>query len=197
MTPLSACPADLLSYAGRVLCIALSPASLSLSPTLRPTESQDPLGCCLNWKCILNSFATHSACMNQFAFLVPNHENRCGTNCCCFCFCELSVVVFAICEKSVVTRDYWHISVILGLSSVVIPCRSHYTVTAPRSKWVVINHMSLNLSVEGFLGCGLALIPPDSPSSSAPPSSSVSSRPQMFSRLFVGSSGLTGWSPAA
>ena len=44
-----------------------------------------------------------------------------------------------------VTRDCWHFVVILGLSSVVITlCRSHYTTTAPRSEWVVINHMSPN-----------------------------------------------------
>ena len=34
LTPLSACPADLLSYAGLVFCIVLTPASLSFSPTL-------------------------------------------------------------------------------------------------------------------------------------------------------------------
>ena len=65
----------------------------------------------------------------------------------CFCICELSVVIFAVCEKSVVTRDSWQFVVILGLSYVMItPCRSHYTIPTPRSEWVVINHVSLNLS---------------------------------------------------
>ena len=35
MTPLTACLADLLSYAGLVLCIVLTPSSLSISPTHR------------------------------------------------------------------------------------------------------------------------------------------------------------------
>ena len=35
LMPLSACPADLLSYAGLALCIVLTPASLSVEPTLR------------------------------------------------------------------------------------------------------------------------------------------------------------------
>ena len=148
-TPLSACPGDLLSYAGIVLCIVLTPASLSFSPTLRlnatielspsvhcrRTQSQNPLGPCLNWKFILNSFAAHTVCMDHFASLVPNHEKGCSAHCYCFGFRE------------------------------------------------------------GFLGGDLALIPPDSPSSSALSSSPVSSR-SVASRLFsiplVEMSGFTG-----
>ena len=83
LTPLSACPADLLSYAWLVLCIVLTLASLSFSPTLRLnatigtvslndyfriTQSQNPLGCCLNWKFVFNSFAAHTVCINHCAF---------------------------------------------------------------------------------------------------------------------------------
>ena len=55
--------------------------------------------------------------MDHFASLVPNHEYGCGTI--CHCFCEVSVIVFAVCEKAVVTRDYWNFVVILGLSSLL------------------------------------------------------------------------------
>ena len=43
LTPLSACPPDLLSYAGLVLCIVLTHASLSFSPTLRLKATIEPL----------------------------------------------------------------------------------------------------------------------------------------------------------
>ena len=76
--------------------------------------------------------------MEHLASLVPNHKYGCGTNCCCFCICEVSVVIYTVCEESAVTRDYWHFVVILGLSSVVITrCRSHYTMTTPRSEWAL------------------------------------------------------------
>ena len=82
--------------------------TISSDDYFRVTESQDPLGRCLNGKFIFNSFATYSVCMNHFASLVPNHEYGCGTNCHRLCFCELSVVVFAVCEKSVVLPQPLH-----------------------------------------------------------------------------------------
>ena len=109
------------------------------------TKSKDPIGRCFNWEFTLNSFARQSVCMNNVASRVPNHEYGCGANCYCFCICELSVVVFAVLKKN------WHFVVILGLSFVMIsPCRSHCTITTPRSEWVVIKHVSLNFSCRGL-----------------------------------------------
>ena len=60
---LSACPADLLSYAGLVLCIVLTPASLS----------KNTPDCCFNWKFVFNSFAAYTVCMNFLT--LPSHNN--------------------------------------------------------------------------------------------------------------------------
>ena len=112
LSPLSACPADLLAYVGLVLYIVSTPASLSFSPTLRlnatielsPTvrmitsakpNPKNPLGWCLNWKFVFNSFAAHTVCMNHFASLVPNHEYGCGAHCYCLCFSKLSSLIIS------------------------------------------------------------------------------------------------------
>ena len=161
--PLSACPADLLSYAGLVLCVVLTPASLRFSPThcnyrtvcsndyFRITQSQNPLGCCLNWKFIFNSFAAHTVCMNHFASLVPNHEYWCRAHCHCLCFSELSfLIISAICKK----RS--HTSLLaLHCNPRFVFCGGHFLdaaiTPAPRSKWIMINHMRLNVLCKAFL----------------------------------------------
>ena len=121
LTPLFACPADLLSFAGLVLCIVLTPAffalfsissaqrnnsalTVSSDDYFKITQSQNPLGRCLNCKFILNSFAANTFCMDHFASHVPNHEYWCRAHCYCLCFRELSfLIISAVCKETVVS----------------------------------------------------------------------------------------------
>ena len=91
-----------------------------------PTKSQNPCGRCLNREFILKSFAANTICMDHFASLVPNHWYWCRSHCCCLASvsCLSSSSLLSV-TKTVVTRDYWHVIVILGLSFVVVTLPSH------------------------------------------------------------------------
>ena len=130
-------PGDLLSYAGLVLCIVLTIASLSFSPTLRLNATIELLRQ-FEWLLQDNPIPKSTWLLSQLEIhpqFLHNaqrlHESY------CFSCPESRVlvsrplqlpqcVVFPhhLCylqkRKNEVARDYWHCSVILGLSSVVV-----------------------------------------------------------------------------